>query len=272
MRDVFITQPNRPRIERQWQVAIASEAFAHAVALAFGPEGQQASGQASALGFTDARLLLFPVPSTVGVFAWVTCPFALERFKHDLSLCGTDFPFRVGRPPCVPINTHIMVSDHTVGLEERTFAVSRDPGITVLAEWLSNHLFPAESGYGYWREKLRTDLVVLPDDDFRRFVTLSTSMIARGDMSRQDQGEEAAVSYEEYLPANAILYALVLASPVFQKHAADKGMFRLTPRDEAEDRDEAEKVMTFFEDGLPAVMHIGSNATLGKGLVRTHMS
>ena len=39
-----------------------------------------------ALGFTDARTLLFPVKSMKGIFAWITCPKVLDRFKRDLEL------------------------------------------------------------------------------------------------------------------------------------------------------------------------------------------
>ena len=41
-----------------------------------------------ALGFTDARLLLFPVKSMKGVFVWITCPKVLEQFRRDMSLDG----------------------------------------------------------------------------------------------------------------------------------------------------------------------------------------
>ena len=39
---------------------------------------------AGAIGFSDGRILLFPVKSAKGVFAWVTCPYVIERFKKDL--------------------------------------------------------------------------------------------------------------------------------------------------------------------------------------------
>ncbi len=56
------------------------------ISLAFGPE--EGDAHAGALGFTDARLLLFPVKSMKGVFAWITCPKVLDRFKRDLELAG----------------------------------------------------------------------------------------------------------------------------------------------------------------------------------------
>ncbi|MCK6683907.1 MAG: type III-B CRISPR module RAMP protein Cmr4 [Thermoanaerobaculia bacterium] len=42
--------------------------------------GQISSGCVSVL---DARLLLFPVRSAPGPFRWITCPFALERYRED---------------------------------------------------------------------------------------------------------------------------------------------------------------------------------------------
>ena len=67
------------------------------IELVFGPE--QGDLHAGALGFTDARLLLFPVKSVKGVFAWVTCPAVLECFKQDLSICQPNIDF-VDKPPC----------------------------------------------------------------------------------------------------------------------------------------------------------------------------
>ena len=55
-----------------------------ASSLVFGPK--EGDAHAGALGFTDARLLLFPVKSMKGVFAWVTCPKVLNRLKLDLEL------------------------------------------------------------------------------------------------------------------------------------------------------------------------------------------
>ncbi|NMC60647.1 MAG: type III-B CRISPR module RAMP protein Cmr4, partial [Candidatus Methanofastidiosa archaeon] len=61
-----------------------------AISLAFGPE--EGDAHAGALGFTDARLLLFPVKSMKGVFAWVTCPKVLEKFRRDLELAEINIP------------------------------------------------------------------------------------------------------------------------------------------------------------------------------------
>jgi len=70
---------------------------------AFGPENitGDSDAYAGALSFTDARILAFPVRSLKGVFAWVTCPAVLTRFKRDLALLGKDTTFTI---PNVPEN------------------------------------------------------------------------------------------------------------------------------------------------------------------------
>jgi CRISPR-associated protein Cmr4 len=57
----------------------------------FGPDPEDASDFASCISITDAKILLYPVRSVKGVFAWITCPFVLKRFKEDLKAIGVDF-------------------------------------------------------------------------------------------------------------------------------------------------------------------------------------
>lgn len=57
------------------------------VELVFGNEpktGTGEDGQSGAISFSDARILLFPVKSMRGIFAWITCPDVLKRFNREL--------------------------------------------------------------------------------------------------------------------------------------------------------------------------------------------
>jgi len=58
----------------------------------FGPE-DGGSDFASCISITDAKILLYPVRSVKGVFAWITCPFVLKRFKEDLNAVGINFKY-----------------------------------------------------------------------------------------------------------------------------------------------------------------------------------
>lgn len=273
IREVFSTQPNLATLERGWNItSVEDDDYKKAINLAFGPE--QGDLHAGALGFTDARLLLFPVKSVSGVFGWITCPAVLERFKHDIAICQPRIPFdgllpfpgENQAPPCCDL----IVKDNKIVLEEYTFEVEETDDCKKLVDWIAKNVLPSDDVYNYWRDKIEKSLVVLSDDDFRDFVTLSTEVIARIRIN-QETGivQKGALWYEEYLPSDSILYSLALTSPIFQENDADKGIFKLTDQEKKENRDESEKVMEFFEDGLPAVIQLGGNATIGKGIVRT---
>ena len=107
------------------------------------------------------------------------------------------------------------------------------------------------------------DIVILRDKDFQDFVTMSTEVIARIAINNETGTVGEGPWYEEYLPSDTILYALVLASNPFLPEEKKIGICN-----------NAEGVMTFFEQGLNIAenfMQIGGNATIGKGLVRTHL-
>ena len=275
IREIFSTQPNLEELERGWNLpSVEDKNYKKAINLAFGPE--QGDLHAGALGFTDARLLLFPVKSVSGVFGWITCPAVLERFKHDLSICQPSLPFDKLLPlpgeRQVPPCCDLIIKDNKIVLEEYTFEVEETNDCERLADWIAENVLPSEEVYNYWCEKVRKSLVVLSDDDFRDFVTLSTEVIARIKMDPKTGTVDKKIGglwYEEYLPSDSILYSIVLTTPIFQENDASKGIFKLTDQEEEEKREESEKVMDFFEDGLPAIIQLGGNATIGKGIVRT---
>ena len=62
IREVFSTQPNLAQLKKDWKItSVDDENYKKAINLAFGPDSaDQNNLHAGALGFTDARLLLFP--------------------------------------------------------------------------------------------------------------------------------------------------------------------------------------------------------------------
>ena len=240
------------------------------ISFTFGPEnGDEGAG---ALGFTDARLLLFPVKSMKGIFAWITCPRVLHQFKNDLSLAKIKLPeeepaknFFPDSPGLIS-GANVAISQKVI-LEEYTFELPGSDQLKKFADWLSNNILPSGDEYNYWREKIKKDIVVLPDDDFRDFVQLSTEVITRTKISpKTGTVETGALFTEEYLPSETILYTLVLATPVMRAEDKKNGTLKA---DKPED--EAANVLEYFTNGLPGVIQMGGNATIGKGLVRTRI-
>ncbi len=240
------------------------KADAQAVSLAFGPEN--GDEHAGALGFTDARLLLFPVKSMKGVFAWITCPKALERFSKDLKLAEISGIPEMPKTNTAPNGCQLFVGDKIV-LEEYTFTITKDSNneetCTKFAAWLSTNVIPSGNEYNYWRDKIKKDIVILSDDDFRDFVNLSTEVTTRIKIdNKTGTVERGALFTEEYLPSETILYSLALTTPVFKENGM-KGVFT-----KINSKNEEELVMDYFTNGMPEIIQIGGNATIGKGLAR----
>lgn len=229
--------------------------------LVFGPEETEET-HAGALGFTDARLLLFPVKSMKGIFAWVTCPQILERFRKDMNIAKISNGVQIPPAGTVPQGCTCTIGDSVI-LEEYTFRVKEDRSFGSFTNMLSSIAFPNDQSQ-YWRDKMTKDVIVLSDNDLADFVQLSTEVIARIKIDN-DTGtvQSGALFYEEYLPQDSILYSLALASPVFSEN---KGQFAPEEGKQPED-----KVLEFFKKGLPSIMQIGGNATIGKGIVRTQI-
>lgn len=241
--------------------------FDEAISLAFGPE--EGDAHAGALGFTDARLLLFPVKSMKGVFAYITCPMVLERFKKDLDLCSIRFkddnteitiPTNNDLKPendkgkCIITNDSDLKINDNVILEEYAFKIQSNNS-TTLAKFLANNRNIDE---------INKKMVILSNDDFRDFVNLSTEVITRIKINpKTGTVQTGALFTEEYLPTETIMYSLALTTPIFNK---EKGIFAKTDTQKEEKR-----VMDFFEKGIPEIIQIGGNATIGKGVVKVNI-
>jgi len=248
---------------KEVQIADAKIDAVEGVKFAFGPEDGNA--HAGALSFTDARLLLFPVKSMKGVYGWITCPKVLERFVNDLSLCGIQDAFKVPVESSAPVESELFIKDDLIILEEYTFKINKDDICRKLGEWLSENVIPQQPDYKYWRDKVQKDIVVLSDDAFRDFVNLSTEVITRTKIDNTTGTvKDGALFTEEYLPSESVLYSIIMAAPIFSEN---KGSFQASNAEA-----EAAKVLAYFEAGLPKVIQLGGNATLGKGLIRTYIS
>lgn len=230
----------------------------------FGPEGEET--HSGAMAITDAKILLFPVKSLKGVFAWITCPFVLERFKKDLVMIGiNDFNFNVS-PNTVPKQSSIFISSKVV-LEEFTFEVRENEVTTNLAKWFADHIFQIKNSepsiYQFWSDKMKKDIVILNNDDFVHFVKSSTELITRIKINSDTGTVGEGPWTEEYLPQDTILYSLSMFTSPKVEQDKQKGIFEGKNAEEG-----AKLVSVIFEQGLPEVIQIGGNQTIGKGFMR----
>jgi len=219
---------------------------------------------AGSIGFSDAKILLFPVKSAKGIFAWTTCTTVLNKFKENLDMIGYPNELVIPKTQTVPSNSEILIGNSVI-LEEFTFEnVKKDESCQKLSEQLSNMIFKNQKG-NFLKSKMMKNLIVLEDDDFKDFVTNSTEVITRTKIDNlTGTVSDTALFNEEYLPSETVLYSMALFSPILVDEFEDKF------KDIKTDQIIAEKIIQkYFIDNFPSILQIGGNSTIGKGIVRT---
>lgn len=223
------------------------------VNLIFGAEkSYDSEGVASAVAFSDARTLLFPVKSMRNIFAYVTCPSALSRFNYECDLYGHHVALPIpAAETCSSEKMQVGDKKHVV-LEEYAYEVKVDEIAAQLGEKLESLLFKNERP-GYLKDRL----VILSDDDFTDFVKLSTEVNARIRVnSETGTVENGALFYEENVPPETVFYSFVFTSDT-----------RVLNK---EDQINATDVLGKLTSGVlfPEVFQLGGNSTLGRGVLR----
>jgi len=155
--------------------------------------------KAGDLGFSDARILFFPVKSVKGVFAYLTSPMVLERLKDDLKLEKNEdltIPkITINDDECIVFSEKNSINKNVI-LEEYSFTINNEKPDIKLPYF----------------DKVKERLVIISDDNFTHFVKNSTEVITRikiGEDGVVDK-KAGALFTEEYLPSETVMYALAL--------------------------------------------------------------
>lgn len=203
---------------------------------------------ASAMSPSDARILLFPVRALNGVFVWITSPTVLERFKQETGL--TDLPAvpEVGGQALVSSSERILKGQ--IMLEEYTYPAQVSPEVTAWAEYFATHALVGEST-DFWKQRLQSHLVILPDDEFRDFVKYSTEIVTRIHIDDVKKTvKDGQLFTQELLPADSLLYSLVHIS------RSRDGEINVG------------QVETVLREAIGDRLQIGGDETVGRGRVR----
>ncbi|SFS79359.1 type III-B CRISPR module RAMP protein Cmr4 [Lutibacter maritimus] len=215
----------------------------------------------SAVDFTDASILFFPVRSAKGIIAWLTCPFVLNRFARDVNkMFGQTLEIK----NLSSIDGGIIITqkcsnielDKKVVLEEFLFtAIEKDVQIdgkgigTWILEMLGNITDNEITNM------LKTNIGIVEDEVFRDFTELFTPKITRNSIDPNTGiANETGLFNEEFLPPETILYAFATADDEFKEKEDE----RLT----------AKNNIKFIDDDLPTLFKAGGDKGIGKGLLR----
>ena len=224
----------------------------------FGTAEQDA--HASAVAITDARLLFFPVKSGLGIFAWVSCPYVINRFLNDLALAGIlsvsamtqELPS--GQAQVMPASALVNAKNKMM-LEDYTFTVSYSQddsdasSFSAILKIIAEHLPQTLT-----KDHFISHAALLSDDDFTTLAKYATEINTRIKINPQTGTvDNSALFTEEFLPPESILYSLAFYhAPYRPGKLADAGEVK-------------EKFKSAFDNKC---LQIGADATLGKGLVQ----
>jgi len=224
----------------------------------FGPE-RNASEHAGAVAFTDAQLVLFPIRSLKRGFIYATSPLALARLRR---LAGEGvrwkIPNSINPGECKLTNDALLTGGNKLVLE--TFEFTKAPDDSGVAEWLSSKALPQDEAYTFFREKLKSDLVILSDDDFGYFVENATVVEPHVRINNKTgTADNTGLFYTENLPPEALLVGQVMASVERAVKAKDTPPLG------------AEEMLSILLDGEKGIggkpLQFGGDATTGRGIV-----
>lgn len=197
----------------------------------FGPETNNASEHAGAIVLGDANLLLLPVRSVAGTYAWVTSPLLLDRYTRDAREAGLTVP---AMPRAASVEGCLVAKGSKLKLpagdrvvfEDLDFKAEESDLAGKLADELGRHLFPDSFGdHATWRDSLKTRLCVVHDDVMSFLAQHGTDVVARIALDAETKTVKGGqLWYEENLPSECVLLSIVgcvgngkaTASDVFQ--------------------------------------------------------
>lgn len=216
---------------------------------------------ASPAQFSDQRLLLLPVRSLAGTFAWVTSPFVLRRFVRDLRDISITLPSNIPQPQAYD---HCYIAGKTskitisqggnkrVVLEDLDL-IPQNEDITSWATWIGSKLFDEET----WQTLLTERLCIIHDDVFNFLIDTALEITTRIKLKEDTKTVDTVTGglwYEEALPAETILYGLAQAIPVNSINVGSQEVFK-----------ELKKLIN-------TAVQLGGKATVGRGLCRVQLT
>lgn len=245
----------RDTAELQWHRSEEGKALIQSI---FGADSENRNiTHASAMSPSDARILLFPVRALNGVFVWITSPTVLERFKQETGLA--DFPAipqMTGNQDGVQalVSSSERIINNQIMLEEYTYLAQESPEARDWAEYLAAYALVGEAT-DFWKQRMISHLVILPDDEFRDFVKYSTDIVTRIHIDDVKKTvKDGQLFTQELLPADSLLYSLV--------------HFTTTRNEGRDERLVVHNVVATLTEAVGDRIQIGGDETVGRGRVR----
>lgn len=225
----------------------------------FGPPPTGAELHSGAVSFGDAQLVALPVRSLRGGFVYATCPQALARTQRLLQMTGSavewDIP-TLDEGECA-VGNHNLLAEDKLHIETFQYDQQKWPGRKDVSAFLADAAIPDDNGYAFFRDKFKSDMVLLSDTDFAYFA--ENAMVVEPHVRIDDEtgtADSGGLFYTENLPPESLLVAPLLAG------ASHSG---------TEDFDADMALMLIVDLVNGKTLQIGGDATNGRGLVHARV-
>jgi CRISPR-associated protein Cmr4 len=223
-----------------------------------GPDSENKNNlHAGAVSFGDAQLVVLPVRSLKNSYVYATCPQALARARRLLTLSDIGIKWEalsVASAHALVINTALL-SAGKLHLEAFEYSAAESAELKNIAAYLAEKSLPADEAYAFFRDKLKSDLVLLSDTDFGYFA--QNAMLVEPHVRINDAtgaAKDGGLFYTENLPPESILIAPIFAG---QTRTGRKG-------EDLPAEIVLGRISTLINE---KPLQIGGDATTGRGLV-----
>ncbi len=225
----------------------------------FGPESNS-SDHAGAVSFGDGQLLAFPVRSLKQAFIYAVSPTTLARLKRLAELTGTDTDWEVPiiNSDYAEVCDKRVLNDDKLVLEAFEYQASVSVDLKLIAKWIADNALPEGDTHRFFRDKIKADLVLLPDDAITHFVENATVVEAHVRIDDYTgTAKDGGLFYTENLPPETLLIAPVFTSVERSKNGNLKANEVMGEIQKAFDRQ---------------LVQIGGDSTTGRGQIILHFA
>lgn len=223
---------------------------------AFGPDRANASDYRGGLVLSDARLLLLPIASLKGTFAWATSKTVLQRFNQNLIEAGiAPLPVKkLDETLLVPTESKLLLQGDRVSLREVFTQAKREPYISDLAKTIGAFLWTNPEDQTFFSERF----AIVPNDVFDAFARSALEIRARVAIdSERGTAETSGPWTEEHIPAETILAGLAFGRKTVWQSGDQKQRYT------------AEQMLEVFQEQVSKSksVRLGGHSGIGLGRV-----
>ncbi len=196
-----------------------------------------------AISVSDAKILAFPMRSNVTPFVWVTCPTVLERFNRDLKYIGInsglefDFDLVKKDGAAALIGDNFSSGDKII-LEDALVEIMKKAEENLNVKFIEKNF------------KEITRLLLISDEMFDYCVSYCTEIQTNIKIdSGKGTTKDGSLRYQEFLPADTVLYSIVYFSNPVNSWVA-------------------ETIKNYIQENIKDFLQVGGDVTLGKGICK----